>query len=466
MHLRWAALAALLSLCFLPVAWSAEKNVVLVVADDLGLDLACYGNRSIRMSHLDALAKDATVFTHAFCTTSSCSPSRSVILSGTYNHANGMYGLAHAEHHFSSFERLPTLTVQLAKAGYRTATSGKLHVGPPSSYPFDVALPGSPRNGVQMAENCRKFVQSDDERPFFLYFCTADPHRGAGDGPPPYRPNRFGNEVKHPGIEEQNYTPEEVEVPPFLPDTPTVRAELAEYYQASSRFDQGVGRLVEVLKEAGCWDSTLLIFISDNGIPFPGAKTTLYEPGMRLPCIVRNPYQSERGVRSSAMVSWVDIAPTILDFVGAPIEPKMQGRSFLSVLNQTAPAGWDEVFGSHTFHEVTMYYPMRVVRGRKYKLIWNLAHELTYPSASDLYSGATWQEALAKGTDSIFGQRTVGQYLHRPEFELYDLENDPGESKNLAGEKEHAATLAELKARLKAFQQRTGDPWIHKWVYE
>ena len=144
----------------------------------------------------------------------------------------------------------------------------------------------------------------------------------------------------------------------------------------------------------------------------------------------------------------------------------MHGRSFLAVLGQRTPSGWDEVFASHTFHEVTMYYPMRVVRTRRYKLIWNLAHELTYPSASDLYSSATWQEALAKGLKSQFGQRTVGQYLHRPEFELYDLESDPGESNNLAGDEKHAATLAELKDKLKAFQQRTGDPWVHKWIYE
>jgi N-sulfoglucosamine sulfohydrolase len=167
------------------------------------------------------------------------------------------------------------------------------------------------------------------------------------------------------------------------------------------------------------------------------------------------------------MVSWIDIAPTILDFAGATDDrPKMHGRSFLKAIAEEKPAGWDEVNGSHTFHEVTMYYPMRVVRGRKYKLIWNLAHALPFASASDLYNGATWQEAIAQGPETKYGQRTLGDYLNRPEFELYDLEADPNETKNLAQDAAHAKTLAELKSKLKAFQERTGDPWIHKWQYQ
>ena len=122
-----------------------------------------------------------------------------------------------------------------------------------------------------------------------MYFCTTDPHRGAGVGTGPLRPNLFGNEGKYPGVTAQPFDPADVIVPPFLPNTPSCRAELAQYYQSVARLDQGVGRLVKVLKEAGHWDDTLFIFISDNGIPFPGAKTTVYEPGLRLPCLVHSP---------------------------------------------------------------------------------------------------------------------------------------------------------------------------------
>ena len=446
---------------------AASKNVVLIVADDLGCDLGCYGNRAIKTPHLDALAADATLFTRAFCTTASCSPSRSVILSGMFNHANGQYGLQHGPHHFSSFNQLKTLSGRVSTAGYRTARIGKFHVDPESSYPFDRQLPGNPRNGVQMAEHCREFVTAADPKPFFLYFCTTDPHRSGDVGPPPLKPNRFGNEGKHPGVEEVGYDPNDVVVPPFLPDTPTCRAELAEYYQSVSRFDQGVGRLIKVLKDAGHWDDTLVVVISDNGIPFPGAKTTTYEPGLRLPCLVRDPYRSQRPVRSGAMISWIDIAPTILEFVGAkPMDDSMHGRSFLSVLDQAKPELWNEVYCSHTFHEVTMYYPVRGVRTERYKLLWNIAHPLPFPFASDLYRSATWQEALTHGEVDHYGRRTVKAYVHRPEFELYDLVRDPDEIKNLAGDPAHAQTLDTLKAKIRAMQERTKDPWLHKWEYE
>jgi N-sulfoglucosamine sulfohydrolase len=224
---------------------------------------------------------------------------------------------------------------------------------------------------------------------------------------------------------------------------------------------------VQVLNDAGRWDETLLVFISDNGVPFPGAKTTTYDAGLKLPCVVRNPLLAQRGLRCEAMISWVDIAPTLLEFAGAKHQgPGLHGRSFLSILDQPRPTGWDEVFASHTFHEVTMYYPMRVVRDRQYKLIWNVAHSLPFPFASDLWSSATWQAALAQGVESRYGERSVGQYVQRPRFELYDIQQDPGETRNLAGNASYAAKLAELQSKLSKFQEQTSDPWILKWKRE
>jgi N-sulfoglucosamine sulfohydrolase len=257
-------------------------------------------------------------------------------------------------------------------------------------------------------------------------------------------------------------------VPRFLPDTPTCRAELAQYYESVSRVDTGVGRLIDILKQAGRYDDTLIIYISDNGIPFPGAKTTVYEPGLRLPCIVRNPEESKRGVTNEAFVSWVDIAPTILDFAGVKAAPraKPHGRSFLPILGEKTPEGWDEMYASHTFHEVTMYYPMRVVRDGQFKLIWNVAHALPFPFASDLWGSATWQDAFRRGEGFLYGKRTINSYLHRPQFELYDLKSDPDEVHNLAGDPMHGQTLAALQEKLRAFQRRTGDPWELKWERE
>lgn len=144
----------------------------------------------------------------------------------------------------------------------------------------------------------------------------------------------------------------------------------------------------------------------------------------------------------------------------------MQGRSLLGILDREEAPGWDEILLSHTFHEVTMYYPMRAVRTRRHKLIWNIASPLTYPSASDLWRSPTWQEIFAQGPEALYGKRKIGAYLQRPKFELYDLEGDPEETVNLAGDAQHAALLAEMQQKLKDFQKRTKDPWLHKWEYE
>ncbi len=469
--LRLSAAAAAGSLSWTPsrAALSKRPNVVLIVSDDHGRgDLGCYGNPVIQTPHLDALAAEGVRFTNAFCTTASCSASRSVILSGLYNHCNGQYGHEHSYHHFRSFDHVRSLPVLLSQAGYRTARVGKYHVAPEQVYKFDVALPGNSRSPVQMADNCRDFIAGGDARPFFLYFCTSDPHRGGGKATGlPHQPDRFGNRDQgYPGIEEVTYDPEKVIVPDYLPDIPECRAELAQYYQAVSRVDQGVGRLMDVLKKAGRYDDTIVIYLSDNGIAFPGAKTTLYEPGMNLPCIVRTPWQKNRGIACDALINYADLAPTILDFAGAvPSDSGFHGRSFQSVLEREHVDGWDTTYASHTFHEITMYYPMRVVRERRFKLIWNIADGLEYPFASDLWESATWQGNLRRG-NTRYGRRTIDAYLHRPKFELYDLQNDPHEVVNLADDPKYQDKLNEMKARLKAFQKRTQDPWILKWDYE
>jgi N-sulfoglucosamine sulfohydrolase len=476
----------------------AVRNVVMIVADDHGQDMGAYGTPAIRTPNLDRLAREGTLFRNAFATTASCSPSRSVILSGLHNHRNGMYGLEHAVHHFRSQDDVRGLPVLLEGAGYRTARIGKYHVAPESAFRFQTVLPAAnERSPVEMAEAVRAFVSAQRDRPFFLYFATSDPHRSgdpavgqadAARAPPaagPLAPDPFGNRPEgYPGVETARYRPQDVVVPPWLPDNAATRAELAEYYQSVSRVDQGVGRLVRVLQDAGVYESTLILYLSDHGAAFPGAKTSVYEPGLRSPLIVRRPTAARRGVRSEAMVSWVDLTPTVLDWAGVqpptyarvievpelagqtPERHGLHGRSVLGTLDEERPAGWDEVYASHTLHEATMYYPMRVVRGRRWKLIWNLAHGLAFPMASDLWRSAAWQSAARGGPDARYGVRTVRAFLHRPEWELYDLAADPWESRNLAADPRHAAVLAEYKDKLREFQRRTSDPWLVKWIHE
>jgi len=490
MRSRYLLLAFLAWLTLLMPAAAAKKNIVLFVADDLGKDLGCYGNPVIKTPNIDRFAAEGTVFTHAYATTASCSASRSVILTGLHNHANAHYGHQHAYHHFSAYDWVKSLPVLLKQAGYRTARVGKFHVAPDEVFAFDHVLPGNNRDMVTMTNNAKSVIAAKSEQPFFLYICTSDPHRGGGKATElPHQPDRFGNKAQggYPGIKEIVYSPDDVIVPPFLPDTPACRAELAQYYQAVSRLDQGFGYLLKTLKDAGVYDDTLIVFISDHGIAMPGAKTTVYEPGLNSPCIVRYPDAKQRSIKNAALVSWVDITPTLLDYAGIVTTDgrtlsrdiatmpdggnkrkpyQFHGRSFLGIIDEPPAAGWDRIYASHTFHEIQMYYPMRVVRDGQYKLIWNIAYPLPFPFASDLWASATWQAQWELGKDAPYGKRTVGQYIQRPQFELYDLEKDPYEGNNLANDPEYQAVLYEMQKKLKDFQQQAADPWILKWQYE
>ncbi len=488
------------------VAFAAERNVIFIITDDESPTLGCYGDPVAVTPAIDALAEDGTVFLNAFATTASCSASRSVVMSGLHNHANGQYGHQHSYHKFASYLDVVSLSLPrvMANSGYRTGHIGKYHVAPEEVYQFETYLKGNSRNAVEMAEKVIDFIVAEDEKPFFLYFATSDPHRGGGEDetyPGKYKPDLFGNKPDQgsfPGVEEVFFDPEKVVVPPFLPDTPESRSELAQYYQSCARIDQGVGRLVEILKEAGLYEKTLIVFTADHGMAFPGGKTTVYEGGLRVPFVVRNPYETNRGVKSEALISHIDITPSLLDFAGGldaeknrpknwvnaslywKDKPyamkenrgprkgldKFHGKSWISILGKPDATHWESIFASHTFHEIQMYYPMRVIRDNDYKLIWNIAHGLPYPFASDLWAASTWQAQWEKGMDANYGGRTVGEYVNRPAFELYHIAKDPNETTNLAENPEFAAVLKEYQERLKAFQAEMNDPWIMKWNYE
>jgi N-sulfoglucosamine sulfohydrolase len=486
---------------------AAEKNIVFFITDDESPTLGCYGDPVAKTPAIDQLAADGTLFLNAFATTASCSASRSVIMSGLHNHKNGQYGHQHAYHKFASFDNVVSLAIPrvLANEGYRTAHIGKYHVAPEVVYHFETYLKGNGRNAVQMAENCQEFINNkDDDRPFFIYFGTSDPHRGGGidqTSKLELKPDLFGNkpnDASHDGVDEVFYSPADVVIPPFLSDTPETRSELAQYYQSCSRIDQGLARLVKILKEADLYDKTMIIFTSDHGMAFSGGKTTVFEAGLRVPFVVRNPYQKNRGVRSNAMISHIDITPSLLDFAGGLnsktngpskwIDPNKfwkergenlkenrngghkfksyHGKSWISVLGEPDAQHWETIFASHTFHEIQMYYPMRVVRDKEYKLIWNIAHGLPYPFASDLWRASSWQAQFQKGMAAPYGQKTVGDYIHRPQFELYRISKDPNESENLAGKTEYAEILKTYQEKLKVFQKEMNDPWIMKWKYE
>ena len=442
-----------------------RPNIILMVSDDHGMDaIGAYGNPIIKTPNLDRLASEGVRFTNAFCTSASSAASRAAILTGMYSHAIGAYGHTHDYHHFSTFDKTPSLPVLLEEAGYYTGRVGKYHLAPESVYHFNQVYKANERNTVEMAEVSKDIFNS--EQPFFLYFCTGDPHRSGGpivDGD--WRtPNAFGNRVTgYEGVKTVEYSPEDVIVPNFLPDNAETRAELAQYYQSISRIDQGVGKLLKYLKKSGKADNTLIIYIADNGMAFPGAKTTVYDAGIKLPCIIKDPRSSVKNIVNDAMISWVDLCPTILDYAGVKYDPtKFQGRSFNKIINNPESEGWDKIYASHTFHEITMYYPMRVVRDRKYKLIWNAAWRLEYPFASDLFISSTWQ-SIKRSKSEYYGPKLVQDFLFRKEFELFDIESDPNETTNLAYDPKYNEVFEQMLNELKAWQVKNKDPWYILW---
>ncbi|OQD64745.1 hypothetical protein PENPOL_c007G09032 [Penicillium polonicum] len=441
---------------------SSRKNVLLMVADDLGKQLGCYGASTIKTPNLDNLAAEGTKFDYAFASTASCSGSRSVIYTGLHTHQNGQYGLASHRHHFVTFDHVETAPQLLNQSGYRTGILGKIHVGPAPVYPWEVTKESETRDVAVIADQANGFFQESlaDERPFFLTIGFHDPHRDRTRG-------GFGNDQEYdPRITKGTYTSDAVEIPSFINDSPGARFELAEYYNSIHRLDQGIGFVLKALEDAGLAESTLVIFISDNGPPFINSKTTLFDAGVRLPLIIKHP-KLQPAVNSD-MVSYVDILPTLLDYVGHPdvVDPakKRLGKSLLPILGTDAkPSQWNQVFGSHTFHEVTNYWPTRFIRDRRYKYHRNLAWRLDFPFAADIYGSLSWED-IRNSSDSeiMIGERKLKDYFFRAPEELYDLENDPNEVNNLVNDPEHAAVLEDLRAKLETWQRRTEDPWLYR----
>ena len=200
---------------------------------------------------------------------------------------------------------------------------------------------------------------------------------------------------------------------------------------------------MQLLKDFGYDENTLVFFTSDNGIPFPSAKTNLYDPGMGEPLLISNPLAKQRwNTTTAAISSHTDMVPTLLDWFGL-LTPSytvnghkvvLQGTSLLPVTVKEPETGYDKAFSSHNLHEVTMYYPMRVLRNKQYKLIHNLNYKMPYPMAQDIYFSPSFRDIVNR---SLAGEplpwfKTLEEYYYRDQWELFDLEKDPQELRNLA----------------------------------
>ncbi len=436
---------------------ASQKNVLFFISDNqTWTDLGCYGHPLVKTPNIDRLANEGVRFEQAFATTASCGPSRAVMYTGLLTHSNGQYAHPHREHNQQLRPDVTSVFAMLKSNGYRTGLVGKDHIKPLEKYPIDFKPRTSSRDVTSMAKQAEEFFKLGDD-PFFLVMSLHDPHPISIDGA------GWGITKTENGYEPINYDPEEVEVPAFLPDTPEVREGIAGYYQQISRMDHGVGLVLEALDTAGHREDTLVIFISDHGTSEPGAMGTHYEPGVRVPFIVRQPGLENPATPNRALIAFTDITPTILDWTNTPFEDyPLHGRSLLPVLDDPNPEGWDEVLLSHIAHDVFAYYPMRTLRGRRYKLIWNLTPGAEYPLPIDTVQRRTWVNLRASGADKM-GGRSIANFLHRPRLELYDLKNDPWETTNQADDPALKDIRSEMIANLMQRLEHQQDPWIRKF---
>ena len=429
-------------------------NLVLIIADDMNWDdCGAYGHPSIRTPNIDRLAKDGMLFRHAYLTCSSCSPSRSSIVTGLYPHNTGAEQL-----HWPLPSSSRTFVGELKRAGYYTAAAGKWHLGDAIRGDFDViyeastagfVLPSGDGQPAKMVakqpsgcEDWERVVNSCPEnQPFFLWLAALDPHREYEEGAldPPH-------------------TVDDVIVPPHLPDTKEVREDLRLYYDEIGRLDNYVGLVMEGLRKRKQLENTCIVFISDNGRPFPRDKTTLYDGGIRTPWIVHWPAKVGPSLETGALVSSVDLAPTFLQLAGLESEEfqEFEGRSFAPVLEDPQAQHRKYAFAEDHWHDYEDHG--RSVITQQFKLIRNDYFDLAGTPPADAGRGLSWQAMLKleKAWKLTEAQRNCF-IAPRPQWELYDLQRDPGETKNLAGDVAYASTLGELQGALKKWALETSD---------
>ncbi|MHC4167248.1 MAG: sulfatase family protein [Planctomycetota bacterium] len=432
-------------------------NVLFITADDLGLQLGCYGETLIETPNLDRLAASSVQFRTAYVAQASCSPSRSAMFTGLHTHSTGQYGLTNSG--FALHPRLRNKTIPnlLRPAGYRTGIIGKLHVAPEESFQFDFREHNTinTRHVRRVAETADEFLQSTGDRPFFLMVNYSDPH--AFRDPKDRRKWNFPPQVD--GLPTDPLPPGEKTIFPFQQiDTPAQRVRTAGYYNAVQRLDDGIGMLMNVLGKHRHRDDTLIVFIGDHGPPFARGKTTVYESGIRIPFIVRWPGVS-RPMKSPAMVSTIDILPTILDATGMAPAGKMHGKSLRPVLS-SADAPWREyLVAEFHFHGGRPFYPRRAIRDQRYKLIHNLLAGKSKPSNS-IDADPAYRLSRQPRYDGTPVRRAFETFANPPEFELYDLQEDPVEFNNVAGETEYRAIQKRLTEALFEYRKQTDDPFL------
>lgn len=431
-----------------------RPNILLIVSEDNGPELGCYGEPSVQTPILDQLAAEGVRFQNAYVAQPGCSQSRAAFLTGLYPHQNGQIGLATWKFRMYR-EDTPNIVRSLKSTGYRTGLIGKLHVNPKSAFPFDMKkIPSSNfgrSNLGAYARHAAEFFSASD-RPFFLSVNYPDAHR-------PFMPQVDGL-PKHP------LSADEIEpLAYFGLDTPDLRRQTAGHYNCMARLDSLIGELLAALDRSGKAKDTLIVYFGDHGADLLRGKRTCYEGGVRVPLIVKWPGKTAVGQVREELVSLIDLVPTLLQVSHAePIED-LPGQSFLPLLRagQAGDPSYrprHHLFTEYHTHSAHNFFPQRTVRDGRYKLIENLMPDQENPGYA-----FTLQRFFTDLPNAIeTAPPLVRDAYHRmktpPRLELYDLKTDPYEFRNLAHDPNHAKKLAELQAALTQWREATADPLL------
>ncbi len=430
---------------------SPPLNILLFTADDLGHEQLDFhgGGVSDVTPNLSKFSAENHTFLRGHVNIAICAPSRSIIATGRYGHNSGCYGFNKLP------KKIPTVFAHFKEHGYLTGVLGKVsHSTCDTTFTWDLAHDQgelgngrSPRKyhdySVEFFNRCKK-----EGKPFYFMVNSHDPHR------PFHDPKKPLKNVEEPS---KLFKPNEIEVPPFLPDLPEVRKELAHYYNSIRRLDDTFGRVMQALEKSGLSDSTLVLFITDNGSAFPFAKANTYLASTRTPLLVRWPGVTKTGTKDDThFVSEVDFFPTFTESAGLPAADKLDGRSFVSLLLGMPQDKRDVVFTQIDYTIGGPPKPMRCIQDEKFGYIFNAFSdgEFEYRNNNE---GLTFKAMKEKGKTDPAIQARVDFFRHRVVEEFYDLKNDSGSTKNLIDSPEHQEIIATYTKRLRQWMVDTND---------
>jgi arylsulfatase A-like enzyme len=426
-----------------------RPDIVLFIADDLSReDVGSYGSPDARTPNMDQLAKDGLRFTEAFAASPTCTPSRSSMFTGDYPMRNG----AHANH--SAVKNgIKTLPAYLQALGYRVVIAGKTDFGERSNFPFEyfpasVIQPPVGRGvlwaNIDTAAIDQLLATRDKKQPLALIVASFAPHV--------------------PWPDSNGYDAGRLTVPGYLLDTPQTREARSRYLTKVSQADRELGEVRASIAKYGGTDNTLFLFTADQGAQFPFAKWNLYDPGIATPLIASWPGHIAPDKATGAMVSLVDLLPTMEAAAGGPSIANIDGESFLPVLMGKQNSFHSEIYAAHSGVLQTgpnaNIAPMRAIRTERYKLIVNFRPDIKYVSAVSQGKGrdhAYWQSWLDRAETDPKAAAMVNHFYHRQPIELYDLRTDPNEQHNLADDLAYKNTLTTLRTKLNAWIIQQGE---------